>query len=42
MYIFVNSVPGESDEVFNGLDSKLGSCLGAEAQLFETIEDDAS
>jgi hypothetical protein len=42
MYIFVNSVPGQSDEVFDGLDSKLGSGLGAEVQLFETVEDNAS
>ncbi len=38
----MNSVPGESDEVFDGLDSQLGSGFGAEVQLLETVEDDAS
>jgi hypothetical protein len=38
----VNSVPGESDEVFYGLNSQLGGGLGAEVQLFETVEDDAA
>ncbi len=38
----MNSVPGESDEVLDGLDSQLGSCFGAEVQLFETVEDHAS